>query len=94
MRTDARFHRRGDTQGLVDSHEVVVHMKQRNHRDMIFQLLAERVRKTRKPAHVHSHVSNRPTTGSSNGNGLPLRAFLSAAGISARQYSWDHAPSR
>ena len=54
--TDPRFHRRGNAQGLVDANEVVVHMEQSQHSDVIFQLLAEGVRQPGEPPHIHPHV--------------------------------------
>lgn len=37
MRTDPRFHRRSDAQGLMNPAKVVVHMEQRNHRNVIVE---------------------------------------------------------
>src|ERR1022692_622024 len=54
--TDPRFHRRGNAQGLVDANEVVVHMEQSQHSDVIFQFLAEGVRQPGEPPHTHPHV--------------------------------------
>ena len=56
MRTDARFYRWSDPQGLMNSREVVVHVKQRDHCDMVLKFLRERVGQARKAAHIHSHV--------------------------------------
>src|SRR5712691_2438017 len=56
MRTDACFHRRSDTESLMDSRKVVVHVKQRDHGDVIGEFLAERVRQASKPTHIHSHI--------------------------------------
>ena len=60
MRTETSFHRRSNTQGLMDPREVVVHVKQRNHRDVVLKLFAERVRQASEAAHVHSHVEVLP----------------------------------
>src|ERR1039457_2943948 len=51
-----RFHRRRNAQGRVDAAKVIVHMKQRQHSDMIFKLLTEGVRQPGEPPHVHPHV--------------------------------------
>src|ERR1017187_556284 len=56
MRTDASFHRRGDAQRLMHTREIVAHVKQRNHRDVVVQLFAERIRQASKAPHVHPHV--------------------------------------
>ena len=56
MLTDARFHRRSDAQGLVNPHEVVVHMEQRDHGNVIIELLAKGIRQAREASHVHPHV--------------------------------------
>ena len=60
MLTQARFHRRSNAQGLMNTPKVVVHVKQRNHRDVIVQLLAEGIRQASKPAHIHPHVEILP----------------------------------
>jgi hypothetical protein len=51
MRTDFRFHRRSNTQGLMHTPKVVVHVKQRNRGDVVVQLLAERIGQSGEPAH-------------------------------------------
>src|ERR1035441_7093831 len=56
MLTDTSFHRRSDSQGLVNPREVVVHMEQGNHSDVIVELLAERISQPSEAPHVHSHV--------------------------------------
>ena len=56
MITDASFHRRSDAQGLVNANEIVVHMKQRQHSDVIFELLTEGVRQPGESPHIHPHV--------------------------------------
>lgn len=56
MLTQARFHRPSNPQGLVNPCKVVVHVKQRNHRHVVLNLLAESIRKSREASHVHSHV--------------------------------------
>lgn len=50
MLTDSRFHRRSDSQGLVNPREVVVHVKQGDHRDVMAML------------RQGAWISNRPTT--------------------------------
>ena len=40
----------------MNAAEVVVHMKQRQHSDVIFELLTEGIRQPGEPAHVHPHV--------------------------------------
>src|SRR5258708_8967535 len=56
MRTDTRFHRRSNTKCLMHAREIVVHVEQRNHRNVVFNLLTECVSESCKSAHVHSHV--------------------------------------
>jgi hypothetical protein len=56
MISHARFHRRRHAQGLVDADEVVVHMKQRQHSDVIFEFLTKGISQPSEPAHVHPHV--------------------------------------
>jgi hypothetical protein len=41
MRTQSGFHRRSDPQCLVNPRKVIVHMKQRDHRDVVLNLLDE-----------------------------------------------------
>jgi hypothetical protein len=38
------------------AHEVVVHVKQSDHSDMVFQLLAEGICQPSEPPHIHSHI--------------------------------------
>ena len=40
--------------------EVVVHVEQRNHGDVVVKLLTEGVRQASEPAHVHSHIEILP----------------------------------
>jgi hypothetical protein len=40
----------------MHSAKVVVHVEQRDHRDMVVQLFAEGVRQASEAAHVHPHV--------------------------------------
>ena len=54
------FHRRSNAQGLVNPCEVIVHVKQRNHGDVVVQLLTEGVRQASEPAHVHPHIKILP----------------------------------
>ena len=56
MLTEARFHRRRDTQGLMNPRKVVVNVEQRKRVNMVINALAERVRQAREPAHLHPHV--------------------------------------
>ena len=56
MLADARFHSWSDSQGLMKPYEVVVHMEQRDHGDVMIQLLAERIRQAREAPHVHPPV--------------------------------------
>src|SRR5882757_2801257 len=56
MLTDTGFHRRGNSKRLMYSREVVVHVKQSDHRDVVFDLLAERIRQPGEAAHIHPHV--------------------------------------
>jgi hypothetical protein len=44
----------------MNSREVVVHVEQRQRRDVVVQLLTEGVRQPRKAPHVHSHVQVLP----------------------------------
>lgn len=60
MRTQASFHRRGDTKRLMHAGEVVMHMEQRNHVNMVVDLFRERIGQSSKPAHIHSHVQVLP----------------------------------
>ena len=56
MRANTRFHRRSNPQGLVHPREVMVHVVQRDHGDVVFQLFRERISQAREAAHVHPHV--------------------------------------
>src|ERR1035441_6159126 len=56
MLTNTSFHCRGNTERLMDAHEVVVHMKQRDHSDVVIELLTEGVRQPSETPHVHSHI--------------------------------------
>src|SRR5260370_34413904 len=56
MRTQARFHRRSNPQGLMNPRKVVVHVKQGDHRNVVLDLLTEGIRQPGEAAHVHSHV--------------------------------------
>jgi len=49
MLTDPRFHSRSDPQGLMHTHEIVVHVKQSNRVNQVINLLAERVGQTSEP---------------------------------------------
>jgi hypothetical protein len=48
MLTQTRFHRRGNTESLMNPAKVVVHVKQRKRRHMILDLLRERVCQARE----------------------------------------------
>ena len=56
MLTQARFHRRSYPQGLMHTRKVVMHVKQRDHRDVIIELLAEGIRQAGEAPHIHPHV--------------------------------------
>ena len=56
MTTDARFHRRSNPKSLVNSAEIVVHVKQRDHRNVVLDLLGKGVSQPGKASHVHPHV--------------------------------------
>ena len=60
MITDTRFHRRRNPQGLMNAAEIVVHMKQSQHSDVIFELLTEGIGQPGEAPHVHPHVEIRP----------------------------------
>ena len=60
MIADACFHRRSNAQRLMHASEVVVHVKEGNHRDMVVQLFAERIRQTSEAAIRHSQVKVLP----------------------------------
>jgi len=63
MVSNARFHGRGNAQGLVDAKEIVVRMEQSQHLDVILELLTEGVRKPGEATHVHPHVEILPFDG-------------------------------
>jgi hypothetical protein len=56
MITDTSLHRRSNPQRLMNAAKVVVHMKQGQHSDVIFELLTEGVRQPGEPPHIHPHV--------------------------------------
>ncbi len=56
MLTQARFHRRSNTQRLMHSAKVVVHVEQRNHGDVVFELFAERVGQASEAAIGHPQI--------------------------------------
>ena len=56
MLTDTRFHRWSNPKCLVYPAEVVVHVKQRDHGDVVVKLLAESVSQPSEPPHIHPHV--------------------------------------
>ena len=60
MKTDASFHRRSNPKCLVYPAEVVVHMKQSYHRDVVVELLTEGIRQSGEAPHVHPHVEILP----------------------------------
>jgi len=60
MRTDPRFHRRSNPQGLMHATEVVPRVPEGDHVRVILQLLAERVRQPGETTHTHSHVEVLP----------------------------------
>lgn len=60
MTTQSSFQRRSDPQRLMHAPKVVVHVEERNHRDVIVQLLAERVREAREASHIHPHIEILP----------------------------------
>ncbi len=60
MRPQASFHRRSNTERLMDAGEIVVRVEQRDHGDVIVKLLTEGVRQARKSSHLHSHVKILP----------------------------------
>ena len=55
MLTDSSFHRRSNSQGLMNPAEIVVHVEQSYRVNMIVDLLAESVCQSRESAHVHTH---------------------------------------
>ena len=46
--SETSSHRRANTQGLMTPHEVVVHVKQRNHGNVVIELFTECVRQSSK----------------------------------------------
>jgi hypothetical protein len=56
MRTQPRFHRRGDQQGLMNPREVVPHVEDRQHVNVVVDLLAKSIGQPGKPPHTHPHV--------------------------------------
>ena len=44
----------------MNPHEVIVHVEECEHSDMILQLLAERIRQPGEAAYIHSHVEVLP----------------------------------
>src|ERR1017187_6111543 len=60
MIADASLHRRGHPEGLYAPIEVVVHMKQRDHGNVISEFLAKGIRQARKAPYVYSHVEILP----------------------------------
>ena len=60
MLTNTRFHGWSDAESLMNAGEIVVHMKQRNHRNVVVEFFAERIRQTSEAAHVHPHVEILP----------------------------------
>ena len=56
MIANARFHSRSNPQGLMNAAEIAMHMEQRQHSDVIFELLAKGVRQPGEASHVHPHI--------------------------------------
>jgi len=52
---DASGHRRRDSQALMDADEVVVHVMDRERRDMALDLFAKAVRQSGEPSQAHPH---------------------------------------
>lgn len=52
---NASGNRRSRFQGLVDAHEIVVHIEQRHHVNVVLDLFREGVGEAGEPAHRHSH---------------------------------------
>ena len=52
MGTQSRFHRWSNTQRLVNPREVVMHVKQSNHRDVVINLFTEGIRQAGEASHV------------------------------------------
>ena len=67
MLTDTRFHRRSNPQGLMNPHEVVPHVENRQHVNVILKLLAKGISQSRKAPHAHSHVQVLPLDIAGNG---------------------------
>ena len=55
MIANASFHRRGDTQRLMNAAEVVIHEVERERVLVVLDFLGECIRQPRKAAHVHPH---------------------------------------
>jgi len=55
MLTNARFHRRSDSQRLVNPGEIVVHVEQRHLVHMVIDLFAESICQARESSHTHPH---------------------------------------
>src|ERR1039458_7010524 len=56
MIANARFHSRSNPQGLMNAAEIAMHMEQRQHSDVIFELLAKGVRQPGEASHIHPHI--------------------------------------
>jgi hypothetical protein len=56
MRTKTSGHGRSNPQGLMYSREVMMHVVQREHSDMVVQLFAKGVRQASEASHIHPHV--------------------------------------
>jgi len=55
MIADPRLHRGGDSQGLMNPAEVVMHVVNGNGRDVVLDLLGESIGQSGESAHGHSH---------------------------------------
>src|ERR1039457_2025426 len=56
MLTDTRFHSWSNPKGLMNPAEVVVHVKQGDHGNVVVELLTEGVRQSSEAPHIHPHV--------------------------------------
>ena len=56
MIRDPRFHRRRHAERLMHAPKVIVHMKQRDHGNVIVEFFTESVRQASEAPHVHSHI--------------------------------------
>jgi len=56
MLTNPGFHRKRHLESLMDPAELVPHVEQGNHRNVVIELFAERVRKSGEAAVVHPKV--------------------------------------